>query len=120
PHLEVFTRFNPTFLTGERHLALPSVKQMHAARWPDAFQGEWPGFYLEYRFQAFLTTNRLTDRVRYVKEKRPGEFDYDLAFEEAGTLRHYGDLKASDHERHEAPGNDAAAIYKCVNRFGKF
>ena len=35
-----------------------AVQEMHAATWPDRFQGEWPGFYLEYRLDTFLRRAR--------------------------------------------------------------
>lgn len=120
PHLEVFRAFNQCFLDGRRLKALDAVKEMHTARWPDTFQAEWPGFYLEYRFQSFLDREKLTGTVNYLKDKRRGGYDYDLAFLRSGVISHYGDLKASDYVKHESPGNDAASIERCVREFGQF
>ncbi|WP_448074208.1 hypothetical protein [Georgenia yuyongxinii] len=120
PHVDVFRRFNEVFLTGQVSYALPTVQAMHVDNWPDTFQGEWPGFYLEYRLSAFLSAHGLTDQVRYVKEKRRGLFDYDLELLSEGNVAYYGDLKASDYLKHESPGNDAASIAACVNQYGKF
>lgn len=120
PHLDAFRGFNREFLGGHTLGALTAVKEMHGAHWPDTFQAEWPGFYLEYRFQSFLEKSRLTDTVNYLKDKRTGGYDYDLAFLRSGAINHYGDLKASDHIKHESPGNDAAAIERCVREFGQF
>lgn len=120
PHLEVFERFNREFLTAERLEALDAVKEMHVANWPDTFQTEWAGFYLEFRIDEFLRRSRNTDWVEFQKAKGHGRLDYDLLLKEAGQLVFYGDLKASDNARHEAPGNDAETIKQCVKDFGRF
>lgn len=120
PHLEVLQQFNEAFLDGQLTMAMTAVQRMHRAAWPDRFQGEWPGFYLEYRLEEFLHTAGHTDRVRHLKNKTPGGFDYDLQFRDGPTVAHYGDLKASDHVQKEAPGNDAASVRACLQEYGKF
>lgn len=120
PRVDVFRRFNEHFMTGARVEALDAVREMHAARWPDTFQGEWPGFYLEYRIDRFLRDNRLTSLVAYQKAKGAGLYDYDLVFQTDGTIDYYGDLKASNVSKQESPGNDAEAIARCVREFGRF
>lgn len=120
PHLEVLAAFNDEFLDGGITPALDAVQQMHAANWPDTFQAEWPGFYLEYRLHRFLTAGGHTRAMRFIKQKTPGGYDYDLEFGSAGHITHYGDLKASDYMQKESPGNDAASIRACVNEYGKF
>lgn len=120
PALEVFKRFNEVLLTGEPIRGIDAVKAMHAARWPDTFQGEWPGFYLEHRLDGFVRDQQLGKLVAFQKEKRAGQFDYDLAFGESGVVSFYGDLKASNILKHESPGNDADDIRRCVEQYGKF
>jgi len=120
PRINVFRSFNAEFLNVGRLEALSAIKAMYAASWPDTFQGEWPGFFLEFRLEEFLRTQRLTHVVEYQKVKGKGLFDYDLVFSEGGAIAYYGDLKASDVEKRESPGNDADDIRSCVSRYGRF
>ena len=120
PSLDVFRSFNAEFLDARRPEALGAIKAMHAASWPDTFQGEWPGFYLEFRLDAFLRARSLTRLIEYQKVKGKEMFDFDLVFKEGQRVSYYGDLKASDVVKHESPGNDADDIYRCVSQFGRF
>lgn len=120
PRLVVFDRFNAEFLTGAGLEALVAVRQMHAASWPDSFQGEWPGFYLEYRLDTFLREGSYTNLIQFQKEKKRGKYDYDLVLSDNRKLDFYGDLKSSDVAKHESPGNDAENISRCIADFGRF
>lgn len=120
PRVDVFHGFNTEFLAGAEIQALDAVKEMRASDWPDTFQGEWPGFYVEYRLDAFLRRAGLGQLVEYQKVKGRGLLDYDLAFKKGGDLEYYGDLKASDVTKHESPGNDAEDIRRCVEEYGRF
>lgn len=120
PHLDVFAGFNPEFLTGDRLEWIEALEQMHEAQWKDRNQGEWPGFYLEYRLDAFTRLRRHTDLVQFQKAKRKGLLDYDLLLLERGKLDFYGDLKASDIVKHESPGNDAEDLKRCIEEYGRF
>lgn len=120
PRIAVFQRLNSEFLGRERIEALDAVKAMHAAGWPDTFQAEWPGFFLEYRFDHFLRSQKLNHLVEYQKAKGKGRFDYDIVFRKEGDIAFYGDLKASNITKHESPGNDAEDIRRCVEQFGRF
>lgn len=118
--LEAFQRFNNEFLVGEQIYSLDAVKEMHAALWPDTFQGEWPGFYVEFRLDNFIRRAGLTGIIEYQKIKHHGMFDYDLVFKHNRKVEYYGDLKASDIARNESPGNDAEDLMRCVAEFGRF
>ncbi|WP_241681397.1 hypothetical protein [Pseudactinotalea terrae] len=120
PSVEVFRRFNAELFTDGWVHVLDAVNEMHAASWPDRFQSEWQGFYLEYRFDSFVRANGLDSLVRFQKEKRVGRFDADLVFPDGPYVSHYGDLKTSNIVKRESPGNDADAIRRCVNEYGKF
>ncbi|MFJ9313446.1 hypothetical protein ACIRN4_04575 [Pimelobacter simplex] len=120
PRLDVFRSFNLEFLGDRKIDALDAVQEMHAADWPDTFQGEWPGFYVEYRLDSFLRRRQLDGLVEYQKAKHHGSFDYDLVFKNGATLEYYGDLKASDVTKHESPGNDAEDIKRCIAEYGRF
>ncbi len=120
PRIEVFRRFNAELLDGREIPALEAVQEMHAAAWPDRFQAEWPGFYLEYRFDAFVRRSSLLDLVEFQKDKRRHRYDFDLAFRSRLSVDYYGDLKASDIVKHESPGNDAEDVRRCVQEYGRF
>lgn len=120
PRIDAFRRFNREFLTGRRLDGLEAVKELHVASWPDRFQGEWPGFYLEFRLDQFLRRHRLRGLVDFQKAKAHGQYDYDLVFKDGSAVEHYGDLKASTTARSEAPGNDAEDIRRCIEEFGRF
>lgn len=120
PRLGVFSSFNDEFLTGQAVDSLEAVKEMHEAKWPDCFQAEWPGFYLEFRLDKFVRSAGLEGLVAFQKVKAQGRYDYDLRFDDDGSVSFYGDLKASDVLKRDAPGNDAAQIKKCLEEFGRF
>ncbi|MBO3089484.1 hypothetical protein [Cellulomonas dongxiuzhuiae] len=120
PHIEALDRFSEVFLDGARVEGLAAVQEMHAGRWPDRFQNEWAGFYVEFRLSQYLADHGLTDLVVVQKEKRRGEFDYDLRFLRGGVLEHYGDLKASSIAVKDSPGNDAADFFRCLAETGRF
>ncbi|WP_206447672.1 hypothetical protein [Agrococcus sp. KRD186] len=120
PRIELFERFNSGLLSSEPVMALDAIKEMHEVQWPDRFQGEWPGFYLEFRFDRFVRQHNLQDRVSFQKAKKRGDFDFDLIFGQPGEADYYGDLKASNLSKSESPGNDAETILECVQTFGRF
>ncbi|GAA2736679.1 hypothetical protein GCM10009867_21830 [Pedococcus aerophilus] len=120
PYLDVLADFNAEFLTDGRLEALDAVREMHAAAWPDTMQGEWAGFYLEYRLDEFLRRSGAHQLVAFQKAKRRGQLDYDLVFNDRLKVAHYGDLKASNMAEHESPGNAADDIRRCVAEYGRF
>lgn len=121
PYLDVFDDFNSEFLSAEPLDALDAVREMHAAAWPDTMQGEWAGFYLEYRLDEFLRRTQGHRQIAFQKTKRRGEFDYDLVFRAPqGQVVYFGDLKASNMAVHESPGNDAEDIKRCIAEYGRF
>lgn len=92
---------------------------MHDGSWNQWRQVEWAGWFLEFRFDKFVRDNNLSSKMRYVgcSNKRDGELDFDIHFEE---LDFYGDLKASDINKTETPGNDQASLIDCIFKYGKF
>ncbi len=120
PRVDVFHRFNSEFLVDDEIRALDAVREMNESKWPDTFQGEWPGFYVEFRLDSFLRRAGLRGIVEYQKAKGHGLLDYDLVFKTGDELEYYGDLKASDVTKRESPGNDAEDIRRCVEEYGRF
>lgn len=117
----LFAQFNQGFTFGQWLKVLPTVKEMEKAKWPEWRQTEWPGWYLEYKFNQFTIDNNTSPHIIYTgqsnKSKQAGIFDFDIWFKNA---LFYGDLKASDITVTEAPGNDQTTFIECINMFGKF
>lgn len=114
---ELFAQFNNLFIFGQWIVAIDVIKEMQAAGWPKWKEAEWAGFFLEYRFDKFTKEKNILDKMRYISNKKDGQLDFDIAFE--GAEKFYGDLKASDIEKHEAPANDQGNVMECINRYGK-
>lgn len=120
PAIEVFRLFNAEMLSHGRLGWEDAVVPMAAAGWKDAFQGEWPGFYLEFRFDRFVRAHDLDRWAAFQKVKRRGAFDYDLVLHEEDGSAFFGDLKASNALNAEAPGNDDEDLRRCVADYGRF
>lgn len=117
----VFRDFNARFLKMGQLQAVTAVKEMHAGAWKDCFQNEWPGFYLEFQFDAYLRQQHLENLVQYQKNKRKTQYDYDLRFNQSdGQIYFYGDLKASDIASRKAPGNDSNNLNNCLKELSRF
>ena len=82
-------------------------------------QGEWPAFYLEYKFDDFCKKNNILNDMCFVgnDNKKNGELDFDIFFKNENF---YGDLKASSSDKKEAPGNDWTNFKKCISDHKKF
>lgn len=114
---ELFRQFNCGFSFGQWLNALEVIQEMYHDGWRQWKQAEWAGWFLEYRFNKFTIENEVTDRMRYISQKREGELDFDIRFEEADF---YGDLKASDIKHSDAPGNDQESLIECIYRYNRF
>ncbi|MFC4785367.1 hypothetical protein ACT8ZV_12890 [Nocardioides sp. MAHUQ-72] len=120
PHIDVLDRFTTEFLNGSRIDGLAAVQEMHAADWPDKFQNEWQGFYLEYRLSSFVKKHGLEHLLIVQKEKRKSQYDYDLRLLRGGVTEHFGDLKASNIAVDDSPGNAAEKFFQCLDEYGRF
>lgn len=118
---DIFEDLNSNLFTGEFIYGLDAVKQMYYASWPDRFQNEWAGFYLEYAFSQHTTQSGKTYLAEFVKNKTAGTLDFDLIWNSPdGSIDFLGDLKASDYTQRDALGNDALSLEKAINTHGKF
>lgn len=120
PRLEVFGRFNAEFLDAREIGWEEALEQMYALDWPDKAQGEWPGFYLECRLDSFIRAQGLSHLAQFQKSKTKGAYDYDLVFPSGAGVEFYGDLKASNLDAKESPGNDLVDLERCIEEFGRF
>lgn len=114
---DLFRKFNNGFTFGEWLYALDTIKEMHAGSWEKWQETEWAGWFLEYRFNKFTVDNEVTSQMRYISQKRQGEWDFDIRFDADDF---YGDLKASDIDKKEAPGNDKENLTECICHHDKF
>ena len=116
---DLFRQFNNGFSFGQWLKALDAIKEMHQNEWSQWRQTEWAGWFLEYKFNKFTVEENVTDRMRYVgcSLKQDGELDFDIRFERDDF---YGDLKASDISKTDAPGNDQHNLMECIYRHDKF
>lgn len=120
PHIDVLDLFTTQFLNGSKIDGLAAVQEMYTADWPDKFQNEWQGFYLEYRLSGFVKEHGLEHLLMVQKEKRKSEYDYDLRLLRGGATEHFGDLKASNIAVDDSPGNAAEKFYQCLAEYGRF
>jgi len=120
PYVDVFARFSDLLLDGAMIDGLTAVQEMYEAHWPDRFQNEWAGFYVEFRLSRYLSDHGGRGLVEIQKEKRRGKFDFDLRFLDEGVVEYYGDLKASNVEVKDSPGNDADSFFRCLSETGRF
>lgn len=114
---DLFRQFNCGFSFGQWLTALDTIQLMYSDGWRQWKQAEWAGWFLEYRFNKFTIDSHVTDRMRYISQKRDGDLDFDIRFEEADF---YGDLKASDITHTDAPGNDQESLVECIYRYNRF
>lgn len=115
----LFDKFNAGFPFGDWIEALTAIDAMHSDGWPQWRQAEWPGWFLEYKFNDFTVSNGVERKMRYVGSSMKGEadLDFDIRFDEEDF---YGDLKASDVSRKETPGNDQDNLVECIRRYNRF
>lgn len=115
----IFTLFNEGDFFGKWISAKVAIPEMHKENWNKWKETEWPGWYLEFKMNSFIKEKCLENKILYVgsSHKRAGELDFDLWF---GEDNFYGDLKASDIDKKEAPGNDQNSFIECINKYNKF
>jgi hypothetical protein len=115
--LELFKKFNNGLPFGKWLNAFEIMIYLHKENSNDWAQSEWAGFFIEHEFEKFTKNNNVENIMKYIKNKRTGTFDFDIWFEEDN---YYGDLKASDINKLEAPGNDKDTFVECINKYDKF
>lgn len=117
--LEIFKKFNEEFEFGKLITAKQAITEMCEAGWNKWKETEWAGWYLEYRFDKFIKEKSLENDIKYSgsSNKKKNQLDFDLWF---GNEKFYGDLKASDITKKEAPGNDQANFLESLDKYEKF
>jgi len=116
PVIELFEKFNSSFDFNKWLRADTCIQSMLENKWYQAKGTEWPGWFLEFKVDEFINHENCSSIMLYTGNKKKEEFDFDLYF---GTLHFFGDLKASDISRKEAPGNDQINTINEIMKNGK-
>jgi len=112
--INIFNDFSNTLNTNWDGVSC--YTEMINASFNNAYQSEWAGFYLEYKFEEFLTKNpRYQNICQYKQNKTSGSIDLDLWFKQG---KYYGDLKAHNINQNLL-GNDKTNIYKAISGYKK-
>jgi hypothetical protein len=117
--INYFKSFNHSFPFKSWIKSSNAIPEMYHADFSQWKQGEWAGWYLEYLFDKYIKENNIEFKIKYIalSNKKSGVFDFDLFFDEE---EFYGDLKASDINKTETPGNDQEAFAESINKHEKF
>ncbi len=92
-------------------------QEMFNLNYRNKFQPEWPGFYLEFKFEKYLEDNmNLKDICTFVSNKKNGQLDFDLNFSD----KYLGDLKAHSVDSYYIPGNDKNNFLEAIRIYNKF
>ncbi len=117
PIFTLFSKFNNSFEFGKWIYADTAILEMKKGDWYQWKGTEWPGWYLEYKFSCFVFAENCQKEMVYIGNIKDKKFlDFDIFFPKAN---YYGDLKASDIDKKEAPGNDQENVMKAINQYGK-
>lgn len=118
PVISLFEKFNKEFDFDNWLRADSCIKEMLDFHWYQAKGTEWPGWFLEFRVDEFIKRENCSHIMLYTgnKNKSEGMLDFDLFF---SALNFYGDLKASDITKKEAPGNDQTNTLEAISQFGR-
>lgn len=104
---QFFDDLNPTWY------GIDCYKEMIQQDYHRKFQPEWPGAYLEYKFENFVTEHQdVKSVVRYSPVRgSEGAIDLDLYFP---LFDEYGDLKAHTNTSPSIIGNKTSTVKKCI------
>lgn len=88
-------------------------KEMIDDNFPNKYQPEWPGFYLEYKMDNYIKTKNIKHHIVYSQNKKKDEIDLDLFFPQIGC---YGDLKCHSNSSSGIQGNDLNTINSVLEK----
>lgn len=113
--------FNETFINGETIIAKDAINEMRLGNSRHWKETEWPGWFLEYKFQQFLKDSMYS--VVFLEDKNISntnidqtKLDFDLWLSESS---HYADLKSSSIQVTEFIGNDKESVLQAIKKYGK-
>ena len=116
--IDVFATFNGYMPFKKWIKGQDAVRVMQENAWTKWRETEWPGWFLEFKFASFLTERSVRTVVYQGNaSKKADALDFDLLFP---VHKFYGDLKASDIDKKESPGNDLESLMEAIDRCDRF
>lgn len=112
--IALIEKFNGTFDFNTWLKADVCIQAMKDGNWFQSEGVEWPGWFLEFKVDDYIQKAQCQAVMRYRGNNKTDGLDFDLFF---GTLNFYGDLKASDIKKKEAPGNDKENTLKAISQY---
>ena len=88
-------------------------QEMVHAKFNNALQPEWPGFYYEFKLNNFLIDNNFGEIIQYSQNKKKGDIDLDLYFPQINA---YDDLKAHSNDSTGIQGNDWDTVMSVLEK----
>lgn len=117
PLFDLFKKFNSSFCFNTWINAKQAISEMKQENWYQWKGTEWPGWFLEYEVAGFVSREHCEAQMLYIGNvKDSSMLDFDLVFPKE---HYYGDLKASDINHSEAPGNDQETVLNAINQCGR-
>lgn len=114
---DLFAKFNQGFSFGQWITAVEAIEKMKSKKWYQWKGTEWAGWFLEYEVNEFIEKEHCQDTMLYIGNKKTDDLlDFDLYFRNDDF---YGDLKASDIDKKDAPGNDQDTTLEAINYNGR-
>ncbi len=115
--LSLFEQFNATFPFESWIFADEAISEMKDGNWYQWKGNQWAGWWLEYKIDEFIRNSACENAMIYIGNKKgTGMLDLDLFFRQ---LDFYGDIKSSDIDKYDAPGNDKKHVLDALRDHGK-
>ncbi|MFP4402320.1 MAG: hypothetical protein ACLFPL_03730 [Candidatus Nanoarchaeia archaeon] len=112
--IEMFSNFKNTI--GKKWRGVDCYNEMIINNYNNKFQSEWPGFYLEFKFEKFLTLNQKYKEIcDFLKNKKKEGIDFDIWFKSG----YYGDLKTHSKSSTAILGNDQRNINSVLEKYNR-
>ena len=114
---KLFRKFNEGFFLDQWITATQAITEMRDGHWYQWKGAEWPGWLLEFKLSNFIDAENCSGVMMYMGNLKDSRLlDFDLFFPQDN---YYGDLKASDIQKKEAPGNDQESVLEAIMKHGK-
>lgn len=114
--LEVIEVFNSFIENMTKTLyGIAAYQEMISEKYNNAYQAEWLGFYLEYKFRKYLKENNLEEVIVFVDDKSKNGIDLDLYL---NKLDCFADIKSHSISSRSVLGNDFEIVKSVVETYG--
>lgn len=118
-YVRLFDSINSTIAFNEWFTAEKAISELIAADDNNMRQTEWPAFYTEYKYKSAIKNLNLSEQIVFTgsSNKKQGDIDLDLYFP---LMKIFGELKTTDIESGEIPGNDIEGTEKAIKEYGRY